>query len=143
MKKRVLLLLCVCLCATLLCSCATLMQPINQASAESKLEKIEQECVAKEYEVRRLEESEMNSVIESVVSGEGIVLKGPAVGMLMYTYEEQESYVVATVIAMSSAKDAETLADAMKRMTDDADNESLSVEISRSGMIVTMLQIYG
>ncbi|MBE6675514.1 MAG: hypothetical protein E7594_01600 [Ruminococcaceae bacterium] len=143
MKKRVLLLLCVCLCAMLLCSCATLMQPINQASAESKLEKIEQECVTKEYEVRRLDESEMNSVIESIVAAEGIVLKGPAVGMLMYTYEEQESYVVATVIAMSSAKDAETLADAMKRMTDDADNESLSVEITRSGMIVTMLQIYG
>lgn len=143
MRKRILLLLCAVLCMMLLCSCATLMQPINQANAQSKLEKIEQECLENGYDVQRLTESEMNSVIESIVSGEGIVLEGPAAGMLTYTYEEQDADIIATVIAMSSAKDAKTLADAMENMTDEAENDSLTVEISQSGLIVTMLQIYG
>lgn len=143
MRKRILLLLCAVLCMTLLCSCATLMQPINQANAQSKLEKIEQDCLENGYDVQRLTESEVNSVIESIVSGEGIVLEGPAAGILTYTYEEQDAYIIATVIAMSSAKDAKTLAEAMENMTGDAGNDSLSVEVSQSGLIVTMLQIYG
>lgn len=143
MRKRILLLLCAVLCMTLLCSCATLMQPINQANAQSKLEKIEQDCLENGYDVQRLTESEVNSLIESIVSGEGIVLEGPAAGILTYTYEEQDAYIIATVIAMSSAKDAKTLAEAMENMTGDAGNDSLSVEVSQSGLIVTMLQIYG
>ncbi len=143
MKRRVLFLLCTALCMVFLCSCATLMQPINLANAQSKLEIIEQDCLENGYEVQRMTESEMNSVIESIVSGEGIVLEGPAVGMLMYSYEEQDTFIIATVIGMSSAKDAKALANAMENMTDDAENDSLTVEISQSGLIVTMLQIYG
>ena len=143
MKKRVLFLMCTALCMVLLCSCATLMQPINQANAQSKLEKIEQDCLKKGYDVGPVTESEMNSVIESIVAGQGVVLEGPAVGMLMYSYEEQDAFMIATVIGMSSAKDAKALANAMRSMTDDAENDSLTVEISQSGLIVTMLQIYG
>lgn len=143
MKKYVMPLLCAVLCMTLLCSCATLLRPIDQANALSKLDKIEQECLEKGYDVARLSESEMNSVIESIVAEEGIVLDGPAVGVLTYSYEEQDAFVIATVIAVSSAKDAKALAGAIQNMTDEAANESLRVEIEQSGMIVTMLQIYG
>lgn len=143
MKKRILLLACLCLCAAMLASCADLLQPMNALAASSKLDKIEQDCLKKGYDVARVSESEMNSVIESIVSEEGIMLEGPAVGMLTYSYEEQDAFIMATVIATSSAKDAKTLSGAMRNMTDAALSESLTVEISQSGLIVTMLQIYG
>lgn len=140
MKKRLLMLLLLSLCVCVLASCADFVRPMNEKNAIQKLDALQAQYEAQKYTVIRADESEVASFAETLVSGEGIELKGAVVGMLEYTYIDRESgkMVMGVVIAVTDKKDAKTVAALYESYEEDAGG--VTVEVTVNGRLVEIVR---
>lgn len=140
MKKRLLMLLLLSLCVCVLASCADFVRPMNEKNAIQKLDALQAQYEAQKYTVIRADESEVASFAETLVSGEGIELKGAVVGMLEYTYIDRETgkMVMGVVIAVTDKKDAKTVATLYESYEEDAGG--VTVEVTVNGRLVEIVR---
>lgn len=140
MKKRLLMLLLLSLCVCVLASCADFVRPMNEKNAIQKLDALQAQYEAQKYTVIRADESEVASFAETLVSGEGIELKGAVVGMLEYTYVDRETgkMVMGVVIAVTDKKDAKTVAALYESYEEDAGG--VTVEVTVNGRLVEIVR---
>ena len=140
MKKRLLMLLLLSLCVCVLASCADFVRPMNEKNAIQKLDALQAQYEAQKYTVIRADESEVASFAETLVSGEGIELKGAVVGMLEYTYIDRETgkMVMGVVIAVTDKKDAKTIAALYESYEEDAGG--VTVEVTVNGRLVEIVR---
>lgn len=140
MKKRLLMLLLLSLCVCVLASCADFVRPMNEKNAIQKLDALQAQYEAQKYTVIRADESEVASFAETLVSGEGIELKGAVVGMLEYTYIDRETgkMVMGVVIAVTDKKDAKTVAALYESYEEDAGG--VTVEVTVNGRLVEIVR---
>lgn len=140
MKKRLLMLLLLSLCVCVLASCADFVRPMNEKNAIQKLDALQAQYEAQKYTVIRADESEVASFTETLVSGEGIELKGAVVGMLEYTYVDRETgkMVMGVVIAVTDKKDAKTVAALYESYEEDAGG--VTVEVTVNGRLVEIVR---
>lgn len=140
MKKRLLMLLLLSLCVCVLASCADFVRPMNEKNAIQKLDALQAQYEAQKYTVIRADESEVASFAETLVSGEGIELKGAVVGMLEYTYIDRETgkMVMGVVIAVTDKKDAKTVAELYESYEEDAGG--VTVEVTVNGRLVEIVR---
>ena len=140
MKKRLLMLLLLSLCVCVLASCADFVRPMNEKNAIQKLDALQAQYEAQKYTVIRADESEVASFAETLVSGEGIELKGAVVGMLEYTYIDRETgkMVMGMVVAVTDKKDAKTVAALYESYEEDAGG--VTVEVTVNGRLVEIVR---
>lgn len=140
MKKRLLMLLLLSLCVCVLASCADFVRPMNEKNAIQKLDALQAQYEAQKYTVIRADESEVASFAETLVSGEGIELKGAVVGMLEYTYIDRETgkMVMGVVIAVTDKKDTKTVAALYESYEEDAGG--VTVEVTVNGRLVEIVR---
>ena len=134
------MLLLLSLCVCVLASCADFVRPMNEKNAIQKLDALQAQYEAQKYTVIRADESEVASFAETLVSGEGIELKGAVVGMLEYTYIDRETgkMVMGVVIAVTDKKDAKTVAALYESYEEDAGG--VTVEVTVNGRLVEIVR---
>lgn len=139
MKKTVILLLLLALCVPTLVSCADLTRPMHKNSAISELDKLQAKLDDDGYEVIRADEAAIAAAAESLVSGEGVILKGELAGMLEYSYIDPDSgkLVIGLVIAVTDKADAKAIAQAYTSQGEDA---GVTVNVTVDGRLVTVLR---
>lgn len=140
MRKKLLMLTLLALCVCMLASCADFVRPMNEQNAIQKLDALQAQYEAQKYTVIRADEGEVASFAETLVSGEGIELKGAVVGVLEYTYTDRETgkMVMGVVIAVTDKKDAKTIGKLYESYEEDAGD--VTVEVSVKGRLVEIVR---
>ena len=136
MKKHIWMIWMLALCVCMLASCADLVRPMNEQSAIRDLDALQAEYEAASYTVIRADEAEVASFAESLVSGEGLEIKGAVVGLLEYTYTDRDTgkIYMGTVIAVTDKADAKKIAEHYRSYSQDAGG--IEVEVTQKGKIV-------
>ncbi len=138
MKKRLLMILLLTLCVSMLASCADLVRPMNEKNAIQKLDALQEKYESEKYTVIRADQAEVAAFAESLVSGEGLVLKGTVAGLLEYACTDSDTGKMAMgmVIAVTDKADAKVIAKLYEEQGEDAGDVTVTVTVEGRLVIV-------
>lgn len=140
MRKKLLIPMLLLLSLCMLVSCADFVRPMHEKSAIGKLDALQAQYEAEKYTVIRADEAEVAAFAETLVSGEGITLKGAVVGMFEYTCTDRDTgkICMGMVIAVTDKADAKTIAKLYESYEEDAGD--VTVEVTVNGRLVEIVR---
>ncbi len=140
MKKYLWKILMLALLVCMLTSCADFMRPMNEQSAIKELDALQTEYEAARYTVFRADQAEVASFAESLVSGEGLEMKGAVVGMFEYSYTDRDTgkIYMGTVIAVTDKADAKKIANLYESYDEVVGD--VEIQVSRKGKLVEIVR---